>query len=298
MRSTVLRQIPSQRKQQTGLSLVELIVAMVIGLTVVGAALSMYISSGFTSRGSSALSQMTEDASIALSLLRSQVAMAGYGRPIGVNMSTNALVKEYTGEAIFGCTGGPTAETKGSPLNSVTCTNNGAQPDSITVLYQADVNNTVPTTATPPRPTDCLGNSFAARGGLDIAENRYYVDSNTLVCLGNGNASPQPLVENIQDMKILYGVADATGAASNGVAERYLTAQQIAGTTVPALGSTLWTRVTSARICIVVRSETQVLDEVTNYFGCDGQPQTPPDRRLYRAFTTTVVLQNRLFGAN
>ncbi|WP_230178916.1 PilW family protein [Aquabacterium sp. CECT 9606] len=294
----MLRQFPSQRKQQTGLSLVELIVAMVIGLTVVGAALAMYVSSGYSSRGSSALSQMTEDASIALGLLRSQVAMAGYGKPIAVNLTTNALVKEYTGEAIFGCTGGPTADTQASPLNSVACTNNAAQPDSITVLYQADINNTVPTTATPPRPTDCLGNAFAPRGGLDIAENRYYVASNTLMCLGNGNAIPQPLVENIQDIKILYGVARATGPTSNGVAERYLTAQEITGTALPALSSALWTRVTSARICVVVRSDAQVLDEVTNYFGCDGQPETPADRRLYRAFTTTVVLQNRLPGAN
>jgi type IV pilus assembly protein PilW len=53
--------------------------------------------------------------------------------------------------------------------------------------------------------------------------------------------------------------------------------------------------VTSARICIVVSSDTPVLDApAPPYLGCSGETVTPTDKRLYRAFTTTVVLQNRI----
>lgn len=291
--------MPPRRQQQSGLSLVELIVAMVIGLTVVGAALAMYVSSGFTSRGSGALSQMTEDASIALSLLRSQVAMAGYSRPTGVG-ADGTLVKQYTGTAVFGCTGGATADTKAGLLNSMACADNGALPDSIAVLYQADTGNTVPTTAS--IPTDCLGNGITINGAFYVAENRYYVDNGTLMCLGNGSTMPQPLVENVFDLKILYGVAGTNSPGgttlTNGVAERYLTAQETSDTKTPPVSSALWQQVTSARICVVVRSETAVLEEDAPYFDCAGAPQTPSDKHLYRAFTTTVVLQNRLTATN
>jgi hypothetical protein len=53
----------------------------------------------------------------------------------------------------------------------------------------------------------------------------------------------------------------------------------------------------SARICLLVASEDEVLDNATDYVDCGGDTQTPGDRRLYRAFTQTIVLHNRM-GTN
>lgn len=274
--------------RQHGFSLVELIVAMVIGLTVVGAALAMYVSSGFSGRGSNATSQMTEDANIALSLLRSQIAMAGYSAPTSADAS-GQLVKAYSGRAIFGCKGG--TSDNASALDTMVCANDGS-PDSIVVLYQADVRNTVPTTDATPLPTDCLGTGLdevSPAGGTPhfVAENRYYVNGTNLSCRGNGGGNPQPLVENVTDLKFSYGVAGTT----KGLATRYLTAQEVSGN--QGASSPLWSQVTSVRICLEIRSETQVLDEDTGYTKCDGSAGTA-DKFLHRAFTTTVVLQNRI----
>lgn len=289
----VFPQKPALRSRQIGLSLVELIVAMVIGLTVVSAALAMYVNSGFSGRGSSALSQMTEDASIALSLLRSQVAMAGYGKATAV-ASDGSLQKGYNGAGIFGCKGGPTDATYGSgtPLANMACNNDDSKPDSIVVLYEADTKNTVPTSGPPALATDCLGNGLSAPagGGPVVAENRYYVKDNTLSCLGNGSTTSQPLVENIKQLKILYGIA---GTGSSRVAQRYMTAEQVAGSTPQASNSPTWKQVTSVRICVLIQSEKAVLDTPAGYVDCNGSDQ-PESHFLYRAFTTTVVLQNRI----
>lgn len=279
-----------QGLRQTGLSLVELLVSMVIGLTVVGAALAMYVSSGYSSRGGSALSQMTEDASIALSLLRSQVAMAGYSTPTGINAADGSMVKKYNGQrAIFGCSGGPADDKPSADLTAGNCNNTAATPDSIVVSYEADTTNTVPGSTAPTVPTDCVGTGLTAAGGFFLAQNRYFVNNSTLNCQGNSTSAP--LVDNIVDMKVSYGVAGtlAGGLVTNKVAERYMTAAQIGDAAEP-----LWNQVTSARICIVVRSETAVLDVAAPYFNCAGTSTQTTDRHLYRAFTTTVVLQNRI----
>ncbi|WP_374318368.1 PilW family protein [Aquabacterium sp.] len=280
---------------QSGISLVEMLVSMVVGLVVVGAGLAMYVSSGFASKGSTALSQMTEDASIALSLLRSQVAMAGYSNPTGIN-SDGLLTKNYTGIAIFGCDGGPTAATANGGLASMVC-NGGAAADSIVTLYEADTSNTVATSSG--APTDCLGSGLTASGGYYLAENRFFVSNNTLSCLGNGNTTSQPLVDNVVDMQITYGVADTTTVGSTtvtgGVAKRYMSATDIIDTaSVAPTTAAKWGQVTSVRICIVVRSEDQILDSAASYYNCAGTATTPADKRLYRAFTTTVTLQNRI----
>jgi type IV pilus assembly protein PilW len=59
-----------------------------------------------------------------------------------------------------------------------------------------------------------------------------------------------------------------------------------------------WNQVLTVQICIVVRSEAKnlVSDNVSAiYTKCDGTLDTSQtDRRLRRAFTTTVALRNRL----
>ena len=65
---------------------------------------------------------------------------------------------------------------------------------------------------------------------------------------------------------------------------RYLTAQEVSGTTVPPSASPLWRQVKAVRLCLVLRSELEVQDSAMRYTNCQGLPQTAPDRRLYRAF--------------
>lgn len=275
-----------------GLSLVELLVGLTIGLTVIAVALALYLSSGHAYRSTQAITQMTEDATVALSILRTQIALTGYSTPTGLD-GDGHMTRAFTGQALFACTGGITSASLGKPkLTDIVCHNDPTQPDAIVVRYEADERNTVPTAAG--IPTDCLGNSTPQpEGSYHLADNRYFVQGHTLSCRGNGHSVAQPLVDHIVDLDIRYAVADLTDEHSEPTL-RYLSAHEVSDGTAPSANSPLWRRVKSVRLCLLLRSELEVLDTPMPYTHCDGHEVTASDRRLYRAFHTTVSLPNPL----
>ncbi|MGV8894427.1 MAG: PilW family protein [Burkholderiaceae bacterium] len=216
---------------------------------------------------------------------------------------------------IRGCDGKFSNITEAANLDTLTCETDTAKPDSIAVNYEADVFNTIPTTDN--LPTDCLGNTLseikATVATLDdadavndtevhyrVADNRFYIDKAdsipSLYCKGNGG-NTQPLVENIEDMQITYGVAH-TNSLSKTVAG-YLGANEFA-TELLALPveSDRWAKVVTVRICLLARTDVPVASDTASarYIKCDGTLETnPPDLRLRHTYSTTVVLRNQFF---
>ena len=227
--------------------------------------------------------------------------------------------------SIRGCSGtfsNITASTA-TRLDDLTCVPDTTKPDSIAIYYEADRFNTVPTTGN--LPTDCLG---AGLGTITatlptvtttvpkiitstvpyfVADNRFYIGTSTaivspsLYCRGNGGSSPQPLVENIEDMRFSYGTVSASTtdtAVTTASVAGYLRADEIvSNASLAALAddAARWKKVVTVRICVVVRSELPVVSDAASarYFNCDGNLTNPPDLRLRRAYSTTVVLRNR-----
>lgn len=269
----------SRRRREQGFSLVELMISMVIGMVVVGAVFAAYLGMGTSSRANRAMAQMTEDVSLAMNILRSHIAMAGYASPVGVN--NGKFVKSYMGPAVRGCQSDFTNLDVG--IDVLTCS--GVGEDSIAVAYEADARNAVLSAGNVP--LDCLGNEVPIVGGVRLSYSRFFISNGQLFCRGPGNNNAAALVENIVDMKIWYGVAAGGGGAANQAA--YYTRVG----NPPTMNANDFENVVSTRICIVVSSENEVLDNVTDYIDCEGNAVTPADRKLYRAFTSTIVLQNR-----
>jgi type IV pilus assembly protein PilW len=188
-------------------------------------------------------------------------------------------------------------------------------PDSIAVSYESDRYNSVSVNS---RPSDCLGQTLPIAATvtsastsipngttITVADNRFYIANQpsptvpSLYCKGNGNTVPQPLVENVEDMQITYGVVSTTDTSEQSTIAGYLTAHGVeTETSLAALANSglSWGRVLSVRICIVVRSETPVAPDADSakYYKCDGTlDSTKTDLRLRRAYSTTVVLRNR-----
>lgn len=329
-------------KRQRGLSLIELMVSLTIGLILMVAIISTYIGSSSASRVSEAQSRMDEDGQAALSILAQQLRMAGsnplratYISAQPYNPAFSATTTAATGTYIVrGCDATFDNITTAADIADLTCTG-AASHNSIAISYEADSDNTGSTTAG--TAFDCVGQTIptttatlVVSNGTStttqvvsyaVADNRYYIGTSNVItvpslyCKGKGGAT-QPLVENIEDMKIVYGTAlpDATSTLGNyppaaqvlggstimRTVAGYLTATQMENDALltPLPNSPArWERAVSVRICVLVRSEQPIANEVESarYVKCDGTLESnPPDLRLRKAYSTTVVMRNRM----
>lgn len=305
-----------------GLSLIELMVSLVIGLVLMIAVVSAYVGSAGATRMVEAQGRMNEDAQAALTILAQQLRMAGNNpkQPNYTSASPRNPIYDATTFIVRGCDGRFSNVTTAARIQDLACAA-GATTDSIALSYEADAYNTIATGAGGSA-TDCLGQALPVLNAtpnvwngaasvptavtFTVADNRFYVGTTTtivspsLYCKGNGGPTPQPLVENVEDLQFVYGTAPATATPTTVAVAGYLTAtgiQNDAGLAALPSDAARWAQVMTVRICVVVRSERPIVSDAgsAEYIKCDGTLNTsPPDLRLRRAYSTTVVLRNRV----
>lgn len=298
----------SSRYRARGVSLVEIMISLVIGLVVVGAVLLSIIGSNSAGKYQAAYAQMNEDAQIALSIISRDLQMAGYAQPTALSTTggattTVSLTNNIFGTttAVYGCDTGfssPTANPVATPSLVCGTSTNAA----FEVVYEADRSNTIVNGSS--LPSDCLGIGIV-NGPPYVARNRYYISSGNsgrpeLYCSSPVNPSPdttsahiQPLIENIEGMKVLYGTSSA---ASPTQVVHYVTGADINGLTGGGAVAAEWGRVISVRVCLLVRSADAVInsEDSPSYLDCSGSSQTPTDRYLRRAYFTTATLRSAM----
>lgn len=317
---------PLHLYQQAGRSLIELLIALVIGFVVLGAVMMTSINANRTSSVNQQVARMQQDATFATQLLTGQLRLAGYSavrqKPV-VQAPIPGIVtsiRNYSGPPVVGCENG-FANLNALDYTLLACNGGGANtaPDAISVIYEGDPFNTFPTAGNPGQPTDCLGNTVAptqvpsaqqaaTRGDVYARiENRYYLVGTTLFCQGIGNLqNPQPVLDNVLDMQITYGLANTPGVNDRlnandpmNEAVMYMRADQVNNRPpfpVGAVGpEARWNRVVSATVCLLLRSDLGALDQPTPYTDCQGNVVTPPagDTRAYRQVRIQVSFKNR-----
>jgi len=272
------------RARQSGLTLVELMVAMGLGLllTVVIAQIFIGTRSSYATQEESA--RMQENARFALQLLERELRMAGFKK----NGSTGAF--DAANPALGAADGGG--------LNA---------SDELTVRYFGSENpaNTAPDGTV----SNCIGEKASLNEGVvDV----FYVATApngepALFCRSRQPAAPvappkeTELVTGVESLQILFG-EDTNG---DRTVDRYL----------PRGDAALnMDNVIALRISLLMRSERPVATEADarkyNHFGPSYAPgDVPPavdpgavfnaagaqlDRRLRRIYQTTVALRNRL----
>lgn len=307
----------SSRLHQRGLSLVELMVALAVGLFLLGAVGSIYVATTQSTRGSTFEAQMNEDAALALELLRQQFQLTGFS---GYQTGANSDLRNFQGQAVTGCNGGfsnANLNSNTSNFADLACTSNTANtvPDAVTIRYEATLLNSFAVlSGGVNRPANCAYEGIAAYdvgGGVNIslAENRYFIapdpaNGNTpsLHCRGRTGAAANfservALIPNIEDLQILYAVTrlPVTDEALPHQVTAYLRADEITALGAGG-GASPWNRVAGARICVVARSPERVpglTTELRQYVDCSGNRVTAPnDGLIRRAYVTTVMARN------
>ena len=266
-----------------GFSLVELMVAMTIGLVLTLVVAQLFLGSRQTQATQDDLARIQEGARFAVELLAKELRMAGY--------------KSFDSTGVFDAANLAITGSNDSGTNS---------SDQIQVRYYGSsdtaattVDNTV---------LNCLGNAVGRDERVNdtflIAADATNDNEPTLFCRSVdtlGASTDNALVPGVESMQILYGM-DTDG---DKTANAYLKADDAA---------LVWDSVVAVRISMLLRSSgnsnTGVNSRVYNHFGTSYAPGgvAPAgdtgavfnaaggqlDFRMRRIFQTTITVRNRV----
>lgn len=251
---------------QAGRTLVELMVAVVIGLAIVVGLVSLYLSSNRAARASSATAGAEFAGNVLMTLMGDAIKQAGYGEIIGADTTVRSGQTLFDGNGVIGCEAGRFRDPAAGDFSCVP-----ALGDALAVRFQAD------SVASPEQGAlrDCLGSPppMVAYNGIGVAQgtvrplvaNAYWLNDNgQVVCRGNGTMpagsdAVQPLIGDVEEFKVFYGFDQAAFSLPQGMGNAAPSAGAFLGANaVRALAGSLnpWDYVVSVYVCVRVRTRT------------------------------------------
>lgn len=272
----------SQIKFQRGLTLIEVMISVTLGVIFLLGAMTFLVSGQRSYQSQDSGTRIQENARFAMDLIQQQIRVAGYSEDFNVN----------PGYIYRGACG---------TVNAVAATNCSNDVAS-TATTQGD---RLAIAMTSPDSQDCLGNDTGSTSTrianvfwVEIAD-----DVSSLYCQGfNLDTNPpafignkQPLVDGIDQMQVEYGIANA----ATGIVDQYFNAM-----TVPA---NAWDRVRAIKVALLVNPGVDTSDADTGSTQTDSllmantynllggtYTRTAGDRKLRRVFTSLTVINNAL----
>lgn len=243
--------------RQHGMTLIEIMVALVISLFLLAGLLQMFIATRQSSRIQENLSRIQENGRFGIEYINRVVRQAGY-RSRTTILNGEDFKKKFNIDRIEG--------TNNDGINNT---------DKVIVRFegentsQGEVKNCLNQTITSPVISiDTLSIGMDAQGVVNLY-------CQVVTPAGTAAQTPQPILENVEDMQILYGEKKGSNLAY-----------------VPATNVQNWDNVFSVRISLLLRTAENYLIETPQSYTINGVTTTPTDRRLRRVFTTTVALRN------
>ena len=269
------------KKTQLGISLIELLIAMTIGLFLLAGIASSYISSKKTSIERDQMSLLEDNGRIALETLTKVIQHTGYSSG---DKSLLPFITQTADVASVACTDGSQSVVNTGIFTADRIVKDGAasDSDSIGVIFYGD-NNLF---------RDCVGGELpaACRANPSKVYNSFYVSNGNLECVGSRVNKAHVVAEGVENIQFLYGV-DTT---ADDLVDRYMTATDLA--LAAAGNATIWKSIISVQIAILVRSSKPVKlsAESRSYTLLDQLVTSANDKFKREVFTTTIRLRNTL----
>jgi len=202
----------SARRHHRGFTLIELMVAITLGIFLVGGLLMMVQSTRSAFGNQQLLAQLQDNERLVMTFMAEVVESTGYFPNPALYSSTNVFlapsgVFATPGQAVFGT------------YNAV------APGDTVTIRYAAGLNDNV---------FNCRGLTNTAVGPYDVFVNKFWVDNTNpnnpvLTCTVSSTViapTNVPLVNGVQSLSIQYGVKRSI-ADTGSCADTYLLANQM-----------------------------------------------------------------------
>jgi type IV pilus assembly protein PilW len=327
-----------------GFSVIELMVAMTIGLVLVASVIEIFLGNRQTWRVQEASSRMQENARFAFDTLARDLRMAGYqgcpslravtpravalpavpaftsttvirGHQAGTTSWTPSLPTALSGTILGtdvvtiqfteGCSAHPTGTLASTSADlGVSAANTcGFAPGDALLVSDCGASDLFRVSAVSAgsgveqiahATTHNSSGELSKAYGTDaevfrVRSYTYYLAPNPRGlpslwrldnALATGPDNPLELVEDVEDLQLLYG--EDTDSPPDLSANRYVTADAVSS----------WESVVSVRVSVRARSAEDNLASETRTVPFNGAPVT--DRRLARAFETTIAVRNQL----
>lgn len=255
--------------RQSGVSLIELMVGLAIGLMVVMAAMGSLVSTRAASVVMGDSTRLQQDAATAFRVIGQVARQAGARSLVDTLGGRVTFNPQYTGIEVNANTLQPAA-VKGT---------DGAFNGPDTLMLDRDHTLPPDTKKNGPPNTDnedCLGEPTAPGNNVTST---FSVEAGLLKCKGSGSSdSAYGLVAGVEDFQVWYGLREGNGL-------RYATA-----TSLNKLSPAPWDQVEALRVCLRFAGEL-TNGPGTNSEGCQGE-SIQNDGRLRRVFFRVFKLRN------
>ncbi|QIL70820.1 prepilin-type N-terminal cleavage/methylation domain-containing protein [Diaphorobacter sp. HDW4B] len=274
-------------KNQNGMTLVEILVGLVIGLLIVAIALTSLQVSQFVSTTVNESVSLRQDANTALRIIGLQIRQTG---SIALNIQPalgNGLEPEAMRPVIFepvlnsdgkASTVNESLSAVGSPSVSKSVGN------ALQVQYENFIEFLLADSTKPSMDSalrDCLGQNKSNRLLSNTITSTFFLRDGNLMCTGVAG-TPQPIIGNVKDfaLHLLLRIPGDTASAEPHF--QYMAPADLNRTPQQ------WTKVSAVEVCLELESPgTKAPNVDATYQKCDGQIQAKGDR--------LVILTRQLF---
>lgn len=316
-----------------GVTLVELMISVVIGLILAAAASYLFVSTTRSSKTLDARAQQQETGAVVMEFIGRDLKQAGFYPAVYASDTSTAFYGTYSNivdvskpaydQGVYGCSQGvfnpstgvntcpspATGEPDSLVINYFTSDNFGSdgvgtRRDCLrqsveTVTYNAtrSTGGTYTTTVASPI---LVSNVYSLGAATTSTVDNQPVTTRSFRCAGNGNLnSHQPLFSGVEQLQFRYGVND--GSTVEAPARFYTATEVNALPNVAINGETLtpWKRVQAVQVCVLVKtvdaSARQIADQ-GSYLDCNGNTvsYTAGDRSLYQRLVRVFGVRNNL----
>lgn len=287
--------------KQRGLTLIELMVAMTIGLLIGLVVTQAYISGVNTQRSQNDMTRLQESARFAFGLLTKEIRNAGYRNTYTPGSGAQEFCRtSAAGTAVEGANDPATLNLGEGVTATILNTS-----DSITVRYYGE--DDAAGAAADGAVLDCLGNPvrrstlvvetlYVAADPANNNEPTLYCSTRTSVAGGALSApTVTPMIPGIETLQLLYG--DDTDV--DGVVNRYIPYNKVAASSTPDNAN-------SVMVSFVVRSQSPIkADNAAQTFDLFGATYAankgtdtgstfaaPADSRVRLPFSSVIAMRN------
>lgn len=277
-------------KNNQGFTLIEFLLAMALGIFLIGGISTVYITSQKTYTVRDQTSELDENARVALRALKHHISHAGYASITGIQVPGFILP---TGSTVTpeNCADGTVNVENASIIEATADRGIGEGGDTIGLTYMADDalrtdcsgRSTLDAACLPPqsanRASSYIFNSFAVGSSRNNAAGDFIPE---LRCGGSATLVRQPWAEGVENIQFQYGV-DSNG---DGAVDNYWNATTVAN-------KDAWANIIAVRVGLLLRSVDPVFDQrLAESFQVLDELITTNDRYRRNVYTTTIRLKN------